>query len=170
MSLVWSLLQDDKRSQNVYDSAWLKEVPQLQPVRLLNHQCFQTEKTHALVHRGQSCLAVRFPEARNRKGTEGGPVHIGEKPVFCKQCNFSCTPAGSLKINMLIRVSHITPFFWIELRPFNHPCDWVIGVHKKNFSVIDSKLTFGDNLKKMAVLHSKNEAKICKICKMAVSP
>ena len=80
----------------------MKEVPQLQPVRLLNHQCFQTEKTHALVHRGQSCLAVRFPEARNRKGTEGGPVHIGEKPVVCKQCNFSCTPAGSLKIHMLI--------------------------------------------------------------------
>ena len=102
MSSVWSLLQDDKRSQNAHDSAWLKEVPQLQPVRLLNHQCFQTEKTHALVHRSQSCLAVRFPEVRNRKGTEGGPVHIGEKPVVCKQCNFSCTPAGSLKIHMLI--------------------------------------------------------------------
>ena len=102
MSSVWSLLQDDKRSQNAHDSAWLKEVPQLQPVRLLNHQCFQTEKTHALVHRSQSCLAVRFPEVRNRKGTEGGPVHIGEKPVVSKQRNFFCTPAGSLKIHMLI--------------------------------------------------------------------
>merc|ERR1719341_1274894 len=58
--------------------------------------------TQALVHRSQSCLAVRFPEARNRKETEGGPVHIGEKPVVCKQCNFSCTLAGSLKIPMLI--------------------------------------------------------------------
>ena len=78
------------------------DLPQLQPVRLLNHQCFQTEKTHALVHRSQSCLAVRFPEVRNRKGTEGGPVHIGEKPVVSKQRNFFCTPAGSLKIHMLI--------------------------------------------------------------------
>ena len=43
-----------------------------------------------------------FPEVRNRKRTEGGPVHSGEKPVVCKQCNFSCTPAGSLKIHMLI--------------------------------------------------------------------
>ena len=79
------------------------DLPQLQPVRLLNHQCFQTEKTHALVHRSQSCLAVRFPEVRNRKGTEGGPVHIGEKPVVSKQRNFFCTPAGSLKIHMLIQ-------------------------------------------------------------------
>ena len=59
-------------------------------------------KRHMLVHRIQSCLAVRFPEVRNRKRTEGGPVHSGEKPVVCKQCNFSCTPAGSLKIHMLI--------------------------------------------------------------------
>ena len=55
-----------------------------------------------LVHRSQSCLAVRFPELRNRKGTEGGPVHSGEKPVVYIQCNFSCTRTGSLKIHMLI--------------------------------------------------------------------
>ena len=59
-------------------------------------------KRHMLVHRIQSCLAVRFPEVRNRKRTEGGPVHSGEKPVVCKQCNFSCTWAGSIKIHMLI--------------------------------------------------------------------
>ena len=38
----------------------------------------------------------------NRKGTEGGPVHSGEKPVVYIQCNFFCTRTGSLKIHMLI--------------------------------------------------------------------
>ena len=37
-------------------------------------------------------------------------------------------------------------------------------------SIIDSKMTRRELFEKMAVLHSKNEAKICKICKMAVSP
>ena len=32
-------------------------------------------------------------------------------------------------------------FFKIELSSLNHPCHWVIGGHKKNFSVIDSKMT-----------------------------
>ena len=38
------------------------------------------------------------------------------------------------------------------------------------FSVIDSKMTCRERFEKIAVLHSKNDAKICKICKMAVSP
>ena len=32
--------------------------------------------------------------------------------------------------------------FWIELHPINHLCPWVVWGHKKNFSVIDSKLKF----------------------------
>ena len=32
-------------------------------------------------------------------------------------------------------------FFLIELSSLNHPCHWVIGGHKKNFSVIDSKMS-----------------------------
>ena len=43
-----------------------------------------------------------------------------------------------------IRLSHFTLFFLIELSPFNHSCSWVVGVHKKNFSVIDQKLTFSE--------------------------
>ena len=44
---VQSLLQGDQRPQNAHASAQWKEVPQLQPVRLLNHQCFEAEKPHA---------------------------------------------------------------------------------------------------------------------------
>ena len=35
-------------------------------------------KRHMVVHSSQSCLAVRFPEVQNRKGTEGGRVHSGK--------------------------------------------------------------------------------------------
>ena len=61
--------------------------------------CLFAAKSIVLVHRSQSYLAVRFPEVRNRKGTEGGPVHSGEKPVVHTQCNFSCTTACHLKIH-----------------------------------------------------------------------
>ena len=84
--------------------------------------CLFAAKSIVVVHRSQSYLAVRFPEVRNRKGTEGGPVHSGEKPVVhtqynfskihnqihsgeisfnCRQCNYACTTAGNLKRHML---------------------------------------------------------------------
>ena len=42
MCSVHSLLQDDQRpwKWNAFASAWRKEAPQMQPVRLLNHQCW----------------------------------------------------------------------------------------------------------------------------------
>ena len=55
--------------------------------------------------------------------TDGQPMHIIQIYV------------------LLTRVFHFT-LFLIELSPFNHSCSWVVGVHKKNFSVIDQKLTF----------------------------
>ena len=102
------------------------DLPQLQPVRLLNHQCFQTEKTHALVHRSQSCLAVRFPEARNRKGTEGGPVHSGEKPVVHTQCNFSCTTACHLKIHNQIHLGEMS----FNCRQCNYACTTAVNLKR----------------------------------------
>ena len=48
--LMWSLqslLQDDQRPQNTHASAWWKEEPQLQPVRILKHQSWSSEKPHA---------------------------------------------------------------------------------------------------------------------------
>ena len=38
--------------------------------------CLFAAKSIVLVHRSQSYLAVRFPEVRNRKGTEGGLVWL----------------------------------------------------------------------------------------------
>ena len=62
-------------------------------------------------------------------------------------------------------MSHNT-FFKIELSSLNHPCNWVIGGHKKSSTLKTVKRHLGNYLRKMAVLHSKNRAKICK---MAVS-
>ena len=44
--LVQSLFQNDQRPQNAHASAWWKEDPQLQPVRLLKYQCYWSENTH----------------------------------------------------------------------------------------------------------------------------
>ena len=55
-----------------------------------------------------------------------------------------------------IRVSHFYTLFWIELSPFNHSGSWVVGVHKKNFSVIDQKLTFGERFSVLHFLQGKN--------------
>ena len=55
-----------------------------------------------------------------------------------------------------IRVSHFYTFFLIELSPFNHSCSWVVGVHKKNFSVIDQKLKCGERFSCLHFLEGKN--------------
>ena len=47
-------------------------------------------------------------------------------------------------------------FFWIELSPFNHSCHWVVRGHKKNFSIIDSKLKFGERFSFLHFLQGKN--------------
>ena len=47
MCSVQSLLWDDQRSQNTHASVWCEEAPWLQPMRLLNHQCFKAENTQA---------------------------------------------------------------------------------------------------------------------------
>ena len=46
-------------------------------------------------------------------------------------------------------------FFLIELHPCNHACSWVVWVHKKNFSVIDQKLTFGERFLFLHFLQEK---------------
>ena len=80
--------------------------------------CLFAAKSIVLVHRSQSYLAVRFPEVRNRKGTEGGPVHSGEKPVVHTQCNFSCTTACHLKIHNQIHLGEMS----FNCRQCNYAC------------------------------------------------
>ena len=47
-------------------------------------------------------------------------------------------------------------FFLIELHPCNHACSWVVWVHKKDFSVIDQKLTFGERFSSLHFLEGIN--------------
>ena len=138
MSSVWSLLQDDKRSQIAIDSA----IPDICHRRTdgvcgekIGHVCnlcgYSTtsaskQKRHMLVHRSKSCLAVRFPEVRNRKGTEGGPVHSGEKPVVHTQCNFSCTTACHLKIHNQIHLGEMS----FNCRQCNYACTTAVNLKR----------------------------------------
>ena len=64
------------------------------------------------------------------------------------------------------RVFRKTTCFEFRLRL----CDWVSGTREKNLSVIDCVTIHCQAFEKMAFLHSEHEAKLCKICKMAVSP
>ena len=97
MCAVQSLLQDDQRSQNAYASAWWKEASQLQPVRLLKHHFYPSEKPHAGGVKPFICNQCNysFTTAGNLK------THSGERPFSCTQCNNTFTQAGNLKTHIL---------------------------------------------------------------------
>ena len=110
------------------------------------HSCnlcgYSNTSASKLVHISQSCLAVRFPEVRNRKGTEGGPVHSGEKPVVHTQCNFSCTTACHLKIHNQIHSGEM----YFNCRQCNCAC------------------TTAGNLKRHMLTHSRAKPFGCSQC------
>ena len=83
-----------------------------------------------------------FPEVRNRKGTEGGPVHSGEKPVVHTQCNFSCTTACHLKIHNQIHSGEM----YFNCRQCNCAC------------------TTAGNLKRHMLTHSRAKPFGCSQC------
>ena len=53
----------------------------------------------------------------------------------------------------------IFTFFLIELSSLNHSGSWVVGVHKKNFSVIDQNLTFRERFSFLHFLQGKKGPK-----------
>ena len=62
----------------------------------------------------------------NRKGTEGGPVHSGEKPVVHTQCNFSCTTACHLKIHNQIHLGEMS----FNCRQCNCACTTAVNLKR----------------------------------------
>ena len=64
--------------------------------------------------------------------------------IFDKLPNIVANNFVALFLSVFSRVFQKKHFFKIELLSLNHPCHWVIGGHKKFFSVIDSKMTRGE--------------------------
>ena len=141
--LVWKLWLSPIRIRGGWGQRWMMVTMSMMMMTvMILSACLFAAKSIVLVHRSQSYLAVRFPEVQNRKGTEGGPVHSGEKPVVHTQCNFSCTTACHLKIHNQIHSGEM----YFSCRQCNCAC------------------TTAGNLKRHMLTHSRAKPFGCSQC------